>query len=87
MHAFEISVLRTGSAECGALIGVVANQNRNIATEVLASCDQYRLQFETFSRAVRGEIPLPYGFEDALMNMRIIDALFRSEKSGRFEDV
>ena len=30
VHAFEISVLRTGSAECGALIGVVANQNRNI---------------------------------------------------------
>src|SRR5437867_5032475 len=59
----------------------------NIATEVLASCDQYTLQFEAFSRAVRGEIPLPYGLEDALMNMRIIDALFRSERSGRFEDV
>ena len=64
-----------------------ALDGRNIATEVLASCDQYTLQFEAFSRAVRGEIPLPYGLEDALMNMRIIDALFRSEKSGRFEDV
>jgi predicted dehydrogenase len=56
-------------------------------TEVLASCDQYTLETETFSRAVRGEIPLPYGLEDALMNMRIIDALFRSEKSSRFEEV
>jgi predicted dehydrogenase len=55
--------------------------------EVLAPCDQYQLQCETFSRAVRGEIPLPYGLDDALMNMRVIDAVFRSEKSGRFEEV
>src|SRR5437867_3838312 len=64
-----------------------ALDNRNIVTEVLASCDQYTLQFEAFSRAVRGEISLPYGLEDALMNMRTVEALFRSEKSGRFEDV
>ena len=56
-------------------------------TEETAPCDQYTLECETFSRAVRGEIPLPYGLEDALMNMRIIDAIFRSEKSGRFEEV
>jgi predicted dehydrogenase len=55
--------------------------------ETVAPCDQYTLETEAFSRAVRGEIPLPYGLEDALMNMRIIDALFRSEKSGRFEEV
>jgi predicted dehydrogenase len=60
---------------------------KSITTEVLAPCDQYTLESEAFSRAVRGEIPLPYGLEDALMNMRIIDALFRSEKSGRFEEV
>jgi hypothetical protein len=30
---------------------------------------------------------LAYGLEDAIMNMRIIDALFRSERSGRFEEV
>jgi predicted dehydrogenase len=56
-------------------------------TETLSPCDQFTLESEAFSRAVRGEIPLPYGVEDALMNMRIIDALFRSEKSGRFEEV
>ena len=31
--------------------------------------------------------PTPYGVEDAIMNMRIIDALFRSEKSARFEGI
>ena len=58
-----------------------------IVTETLAACDQYTLQGETFSRAVRGEIPLPYGIEDAVMNARIIDALFRSERSSGWEAV
>ena len=56
-------------------------------TETLPESDQYQLQGEAFSRAVRGEIALPYGIEDAIANMRVIDALFRSEKSGRWEDV
>ena len=59
----------------------------NDEVEILPPCDQYTLQGEAFSRAVRGEIPLPYGLEDALMNMRIIDAMYRSEKSGGFEAV
>ena len=53
--------------------------------ETLPPCDQYTLQGEAFSRAVRGEIALPYGWEDAICNMRIIDALFASEKSGAWE--
>ena len=31
--------------------------------------------------------PLPFGVEDAIANMRVIDALFRSERSGRWEPV
>jgi predicted dehydrogenase len=56
-------------------------------TETLPPSDQYQLQGEAFSRAVRGEIALPYGIDDAIANMRAIDALFRSEHSGRWEDV
>jgi len=59
----------------------------SVRTETLPESDQYQLQAETFSRAIRGEIPLPYGVEDAVWNMRAIDALFRSEKSGRWEEV
>jgi predicted dehydrogenase len=58
-----------------------------VAVETLPPCDQYTLQGEAFSRAVRGEAPLPYGVEDAVMNLRIIEALFRSERSGKFESV
>lgn len=53
--------------------------------EILAASDQYTLQAEAFSRAVLGEETLPWGIEDSILNMRILDALFRSEGSGRWE--
>jgi predicted dehydrogenase len=56
-----------------------------IDVETIPPCDQYTLEGEAFSRAILGEIELPYGVEDAVMNMRIIDALFRSEKSAMWE--
>ena len=34
-----------------------------------------------------GEKPLPYGIEDAIQNMKIIDAVFESEKSGGWAKV
>jgi predicted dehydrogenase len=45
-------------------------------------CDQYTLQGDAFSRAVRGEEQPAYGMDDAIANMRIIDALFRSGETG-----
>ncbi len=54
-------------------------------TVTLPVADQYQLQMEAFSRAVRSETPDASGLDDALANMRVIEALFASEKSGRFE--
>jgi len=48
-------------------------------------CDQYTLQGDAFSQAVRGAAPLHYGIDDAILNMRVIDALFRSAQSGAWE--
>lgn len=58
-----------------------------IASETLPACDQYTLEADAFSRAVRGETPLPYGVDDAIANMRVLDALFRSESSACWEPV
>ncbi|MBK1685359.1 Gfo/Idh/MocA family protein [Rhodoferax fermentans] len=55
--------------------------------ETLPACDMYTLQGDAFSQAVRGETPLPYGLDDAICNMRIIDALFKSDQSGQWEQV
>ena len=57
-------------------------RGRSAQIETLPACDQYTLQGDAFSRAVRGEVALPYGLDDAICNMRIIDALFASEISG-----
>jgi len=53
-----------------------------IQTETLPACNMYGLQGDVFSRVVRGDMPLPYGIDDAIRNMRVIDALFASEESG-----
>jgi len=53
----------------------------------LPAADQYRLMGEAFAAAVRGEAPLPYGISDARQNMRILDALFESERTGGWVDV
>ena len=53
--------------------------------EIIPPVDQYAEQADAFARAVLGETELPYGIPDAVANMRIIDAVFRSETSGRWE--
>jgi len=58
-----------------------------IQVETLPMADQYQLQAEAFSRAVRGETAPSWGVDDAIAQMRVIDALFRSEASARWEDV
>ena len=49
-------------------------------------CDQYEIQGTLFSRAIREnreqEIPL----EDAINNMNVIDAVFRSAKTNQWEE-
>ena len=56
-----------------------------IRTLTLPVADQYKLQAEAFSRTVREERPNSEALDDAVMNMRIIDALFLSASSGHFE--
>ncbi len=50
--------------------------------EILPACDQYTEQANTFARAVLGEAPLEWGVEDAIAGMRVLDAIFESERSG-----
>jgi predicted dehydrogenase len=54
-------------------------------TITLETCNQYTIQGDLFSRAVRGLGPLPYPLEDSIANMRVIDAVFRAAESGRWE--
>jgi predicted dehydrogenase len=53
----------------------------------LPLADQYALEFEAFSRAVREGGPVPTPPEDAVANQKALDALFASERSGGWERV
>ena len=55
--------------------------------EIIRPVDQYTEEAEAFALAVLGEKPLPYGVEDAIQNMRILDAIFASEKAGGWVQV
>jgi predicted dehydrogenase len=48
-------------------------------------CDHYTLQGDAFSHAIQEGSPLEFPIEDGIANMRVIDALFRSAKSGSWE--
>jgi len=56
-----------------------------VSTETFPVCDQYTLQGDAFSRAIREGGEVPVSLEDAIQNMAVIDAIFRSAKSGRWE--
>ena len=49
--------------------------------------DQYQLQAEAFGRTIRAKKKLTWGVDDAIKNMKIIDAFFRSERSKKWEKV
>jgi predicted dehydrogenase len=56
-------------------------------TETFGVCNQYTLQGDAFSRAIAGAAEVPVPLEDALANMAVIGALFRSADSGGREIV
>ena len=49
--------------------------------------DQYALQGDAFAQAIREGTPLEFPLETAVQNMRVVDAIFRSGRSGRWEQV
>ena len=50
-------------------------------------CNQYQAQAELFSKAVLDGTSVPTPPEDAIANMTVIDAMFRSEQSGQWEAI
>jgi predicted dehydrogenase len=49
--------------------------------------NQYTLQGDHFARVVQGKAELEFPLEDAIKNMAVIDALYRSGESGGWEEV
>ncbi|MEM9633315.1 MAG: Gfo/Idh/MocA family oxidoreductase [Pseudomonadota bacterium] len=56
-------------------------------TLTIPPCDQYAELVDVFGRAISGEAPLPYGVEDAIQNMKILDAVFASADKGGWVEI
>ncbi len=61
--------------------------NSLVRREIIPPCDQYTEQAEAMAQAILSGSTLPYGIEDAIASMRVIDAVFRSEKTGTWAEV
>jgi predicted dehydrogenase len=50
-------------------------------------CDQYTIEGDLFSLAVINDTPVPTPLEDAVANMKVIEAVFESGGSGRWVEI
>jgi predicted dehydrogenase len=51
----------------------------------LRKCDQYTLQGDLFALAILNDTPVPNPLEDALANMRVIEAVFASARTNTWQ--
>jgi predicted dehydrogenase len=58
-----------------------------IRVEEFAPCDQYTIQGDLFSRAIREGTPPPVPLEDSVKNMRVIDAVFRAAETREWVEL
>jgi predicted dehydrogenase len=56
-----------------------------IVVETFPTCDQYTIQGDVFSRALREGTEVPVPLVDAIKNMAVIEAVFRSAETGSWE--
>src|SRR5262249_48790839 len=57
-------------------------QGSDIAEITFEVCNQYTIQFDLFSLAVIHDTPVPTPLEDAVANMRVIEKMFESSRTG-----
>jgi predicted dehydrogenase len=61
---------------------LIDNARNGIFTETFPPCNQFTIQGEAFSRAVREGTSVPVPLTDAIKNMAVIEAMVRSGQAG-----
>jgi predicted dehydrogenase len=57
-------------------------RGQSVTEIILEACDQYSVQGDLFARAILDNTPVPTPLEDAVGNMRVIEAVLASARSG-----
>jgi predicted dehydrogenase len=63
-------------------VQALASSGDQIEEAQFPICDQYTIEADQFSLAVLNDAPVPTQLTDAVANMRVIDAVVESSKSG-----
>lgn len=50
---------------------------------IMDACNQYRHQVDAFSKAILQQTPVPIALTDSVLNMKVLDAIKQSDRSGR----
>jgi predicted dehydrogenase len=58
-----------------------------LETTEFPACDQYTIQGDAFAQAILAGTREPYPLEESIANMRVLDAIARSARSGRAVDM
>ena len=51
------------------------------------TCDQYKIQADLFSQAILNKTNVPTPLQDAVDNMKVIDAIFESAKKQTWHEL
>jgi predicted dehydrogenase len=84
----EVEVPFTPQKDHGCRIAIESSKvggGSSMEFEDFAPVDQYATQCDLAVAAFRGEVAQEFPIEDAIANMRVIDALYRSAISGHWE--
>jgi predicted dehydrogenase len=74
----RLEIVRPFNAPSDAHTVLLLEQDATVREIVMPVADQYTIQGELFAKAVLDDEPVPVPLEDALANMRVIDAVFES---------
>ena len=86
----EVEIPFNAPADRPARLLVSENSSDGVASErwlEIPVCDQYGVAAATFAQAILSGSPQAIALEDARANMRVIDAVFRSARSGAWESI
>ena len=86
-EAGSLSLAIPFSPDSGVETSVEIKRNQVIEELPIAGCDHYRNMADAFALSVFNKTPVPTSLEDAVANMKIIDAIFASVKTGQWIEV
>jgi len=64
---------------------LMLHEETNAQTIRFAPCNQYTLQFEQFARSIFDQDSVPVTLQDSFNNMKVLDTIVKSAKSGMWQ--